>query len=395
MNCKICPHCKTYSDAKNIRCNTCGRELPNLIYSEEILKKEYKNTEKFINKNLNPQGYFSDFKKLLEQEYNIKRVDEKRNITFNLIMEHLIYQTPLDLSITEKYIELAIKLNNLKNMPEDQFKQMVYTDAKEMFFNILNKRKIVFNVYKHIPEQTVPTTVIKNKHGTGTKIVATGLFGVFGLAGTNGVKQETVNKIIPAHDELSRNVNINANDNNITIQIINLEEGKLPKNTYNWNQISEMDFDNYLKSDKFEAILLNDFKAQEIIQSLENVYFKFLNQNHPLRQSIDYAEMKGMLIKDFREYINKHAYGNYAPTNTDKAKELEEYYELKEKGIITKTEYLNKKNEILGISNNNTNNNTNNNQKPIIANRNFCPNCGSKIHNKDDNFCSECGFKLV
>lgn len=389
MNCKICPHCKTYSDANNIRCNTCGRELPNIVYYEEVMKKEYKDTQKYINRKLNPQSYFSDFKKLLQEEYGIRRSDEKQNIAFNLTMEHLIYQTPLDSSIEKRYIESAINLNKLKDMPENQFKQLVYNDAKEMFFNILNNREIVFNIYKHIPEQTIPTTVVKNKHGTGTKIVATRLFGVFGLAGTNGVEQQTVNKVIPAHDELARNVNINANDNNMSIQIINIDEGKLPRDTYTWNQINEMDSDNYLKSDKFEAILLNDFKAQEIIQSIENIYFKFLNQDHPLRQIIDHAEIKGMLIKDFREYINEHAYGNSAPANNDSgAKELEEYYELKEKGIITESEYLNKKNEILGIDNNN-------NQEPIIANRNFCPNCGTKIIDKNNKFCTECGYKLI
>ncbi|OWT32751.1 hypothetical protein BGI41_06035 [Methanobrevibacter sp. 87.7] len=385
MNCKICPHCKTYSDANNIKCAVCGMNLPNVIYDEDQLKDEFKTSRKYIERKLSLYGLFSEFKKLLANEYNIRRNDEKNNITYNVIMEHFIYQTQLNSSVKERYLQYANKLNNFKNMPENQFKELVYNDAKQIFFNMLKNKGIKFNIYKHIPEHTVPVTVIKNKHGAGTKMVATGLFGVVGLAGTNGVKQQTVNQIVPARDEIEKNVNIILNEDNISIQFIDEEHGKLPKNTYNWNQITEMDSDNYLKSDEFEPILLIDFDGKEIIQSIENIYFKFLVESHKLREIIDYGEIKGLLINDFKKYINNHAYGKYVNKNIDEAKELEEFYNLKERGIISEREYQNKKNEILGI-------NTNTNTK--IGNKNFCPNCGSKIVDKNNNYCTECGFKL-
>ncbi len=389
MNYRICPHCKTYMDSNIIRCSTCGRVLSDVIYSEEELEKEYKNFEKYINKTLNPKGVFSDFKALLKDQFNIKGNDEKDNIAFTLTMEHLIYQKDFNpYTLRRRYLELATDLNNLKKMPVEKYQEMVHEDAKGMFFHILNTREIQFNLYNHIPEHTVPVSVVKNKHGTGTKVVATGLFGVFGLAGTSGVKEETYNKVVPARDELTYKVNINANENNISIQIIDInQDKKLPKNTYSWNQITEADADDYLKSKEFDAILLKDFNAEEITQSIENIYYIFLNEDHTLRKAINIPTLKRLLLEDFKEYVNNHAYGNYVHEMNDEAKQLEEFYTLKEKGIITEREYLNKKNEILKTSRNEENNGA---HEQI----NFCPNCGNKL-DKDDKFCSACGTKII
>lgn len=61
-------------------------------------------------------------------------------------------------------MELATDLNNLKKMPVEKYQEMVHEDAKGMFFHILNTREIQFNLYNHIPEHTVPVSVVKNKH---------------------------------------------------------------------------------------------------------------------------------------------------------------------------------------------------------------------------------------
>ncbi|MCI6774295.1 hypothetical protein [Methanobrevibacter boviskoreani] len=165
MNYRICPHCKTYMDSNIIRCSTCGRVLSDVIYSEEELEKEYKNFEKYINKTLNPKGVFSDFKALLKDQFNIKGNDEKDNIAFTLTMEHLIYQKDFNpYTLRRRYLELATDLNNLKKMPVEKYQEMVHEDAKGMFFHILNTREIQFNLYNHIPEHTVPVSVVKNKH---------------------------------------------------------------------------------------------------------------------------------------------------------------------------------------------------------------------------------------
>ena len=139
------------------------------------------------------------------------------------------------------------------------------------------------------------------------------------------------------------------------------------------------------------AVILKE-KGYEVIGAT----MKLLEQGCLINHAIDAKKVCDKLDlehcvfdyeKDFKEYVNNHAYGNYVHEMNDEAKQLEEFYTLKEKGIITEREYLNKKNEILKTSRNEENNGA---HEQI----NFCPNCGNKL-DKDDKFCSACGTKII
>lgn len=135
---------------------------------------------------------------------------------------------------------------------------------------------------------------------------------------------------------------------------------------------------------------------------------KKIRENNPLRDNIDFTKMKNLTLKVFRKYINTKSRGKQTNSTYNEAQEIENFYNLKEKGIITEEEFEKKKKQILNRNPQTLSSDMNQSDNSINAenqgnyltdlnnngNKQYCPNCGIEIPYKDAKFCQNCGFQI-
>lgn len=376
--------------------------------TEKQVKKEYESYKKYINIHIDPVGQLRlKFWHKLKNEYGL-RPDEVKHIEYNIIYEIILKMILEDTdTIKDRFLYYANDLKRTKDMPLSDYRAIIAKEYVHLFYNQLKETGIDFIILEYIPEQTVTETRVKNKHGTGTRIVATGLFGIFGLAGTGGVKTQTYNRTIPGKYIIKEIFKVKEVYTGLVIQEID-ENGEKPIKELNWNNIIGMDNDFNLNITDAKPILLSDFDDSTIQECIENIYLKKIRENNPLRDNIDFNKMKNLTLKVFRKYINTKSRGKQTNSTYNEAQEIENFYNLKEKGIITEEEFEKKKKQILNRNPQTLSSDMNQSDNSINAenqgnyltdlnnneNKQYCPNCGIEIPYKDAKFCQNCGFQI-
>lgn len=164
----------------------------------------------------------------------------------------------------------------------------------------------------------------------------------------------------------------------------------------NWNQIVQFKGKDLILVDG-SIIPLNHLSTIYFIDVIKGIYIVERNtvnfeNEHPFYNKIDEWELD-MDITDvcydiLEKTINDKAIGKLNQSNTNlkaNAVEIERYYDLKEKGIISEEEFVSKKNQLLGLHEDSI--------RISETDDKFCLNCGNKMKSHA-NFCTNCGEKL-
>lgn len=412
---KFCFHCGYLNDSKRDVCLYCGYELPNVIHTKNEQKQLEKTFNNYVLNDLGMNKFLSDFNSHLKN-LNFKRKDERLHIMHILLREYVNQRLTL-MNLENRFYELIPDFRRIEQIPDCQFQELILNEALNMFKNlVLNEAEIGFLLREHIPAQRVAQNVVKNKHGTGTKIVATGMFGIFGLAGTSGVKEETVYKTIPARIEIKLKIFLTIKNSEIILRYEkpNPNDKPVPTEIIKWNQIIGLDDQYFLKLIDGRNILLKNLNNVISLTAID-VYCVGLNHSdkkgdvHPLFSKIDRQEIYEEIMNLLKIIINTKATGkeNIQDINQKSiAEEIEKFHDLKEKGIISEEEFESKKNILLKSSGMTINPQElesksvdkileqyikpKNIESKINNEFKFCTYCGTKL-SLNDNFCPECG----
>ena len=177
-----------------------------------------------------------------------------------------------------------------------------------------------------------------------------------------------------------------------------------------------MDDDVFVYGEQGDKVMgsfsINDIKSLNLKKNQLDIIDKNNNRlmiSRGLTSSMDLPTLHRCLLQ-LREELgveDSEMVDKKTPPKTesvDPVVEIEKYFNLKEKGIITEEEFEIKKKEFLGLSENDNSkmdrNIENQHEKIeeeemeiIEGNIIICPNCNQEIKS-DVNFCTKCGFKL-
>lgn len=161
--------------------------MTHTIEEEIQLRKELKD---YLRNVLGLYKRSSKFYKNLDK-YNFHGEAENEHVSELLFIEY--YNNKITLEEADKrYYELVQDYKTIENLSDDDFKQKILDEASKIFNNILLNEPITFTDVEYFEGEKVPETHIKNKHGTGSRVLAAGLFGNLGLAATNGIKENYI-----------------------------------------------------------------------------------------------------------------------------------------------------------------------------------------------------------
>lgn len=365
-NTEFCPNCSTrVSFNDNFAFCSCG----NMTNGENcILCKHYQikfnpiSVEEYnqiwYNEIIVPLSnkYDKDFSKIyLREHFNLTPIQESHiiyrimyAIKFNEIKDDIIEFVEKIIEETRNYddIEEAI-LNNIK------------LDIISSFYDNGIKYNRTSNI-KPSQYKTVETPVIKNKHGTGTKILATAVAGPLGFVATSGIKQENETKQVHVKGEYMH-YEYSFNPNHITIKaysndslVNSFDPEKITDNILiKWENIDYLDENNYLFLNTEELVQLrlpvlddlvirNIFRVTGTLKAHENKNLKLKYFDKIKEQTPD------ILIELLKQFINKNKVSkSNIDENNSLINELERLSGMYEKGLLTDDEFAAMKKKLI------------------------------------------------
>jgi len=217
------------------------------------------------------------------------------------------------------------------NMTRAEYSNLINKTKKDILTQ-LTTSGLEFNYYTG---KTLTKTHTKNAHGTFTKIMATGIFSLVGLAATSGINQETTSELekIP--------VNLKFKEKGILLESArNVGLMKIP-----WEEISQC-----VKSGNLILTSGHELTLKPIYSQFKHLFLKNYGKGPISSLNVDGQNVSYIndLIPCYMELVNECAKGR------------------EEDGW---------------------------NSPPSQTDNSICSNCGSRIE-AGANFCSECGSKV-
>ena len=402
-NIEFCPDCGTmvsFNDNFSLcscgnmtadpHCRLCGYRIRKTISVEDYNQILY---DKLIVPLSN--NYNEDFSKIdLKKYFNLTSAQER----------HVIYR-----------IMYAILFDELKEDTVDFFKRIVdetknYDNLEEaILYNI--KSEIISSFYddgikynrtstvKSAHYENVETPVIQNKHGAGTKVLATVVAGPLGFVATSGVKQTNETKQVHVKGEYMHyeylfnptHISVKAYSNNSCVNSFSSEK-TTDKIVVKWENIDYLDDEYYLILNTGELVqlrlpVLSEFVIKNILKvggtlnGSENEEFKHKYYKKILDQT------PAILVELLNKFIDKNRVNKTKDnsTNNSSIEELEKLANMYEKGLLSDDEFVSMKQNIIG--------NQNRSETVSENSTKFCGNCGAEII-ENSKFCIQCGNQI-
>lgn len=333
---RFCTTCgKKYHD-DSLKCNECGTEIPkpkenyygNFSYEKfQIL---------YINQILVPLStyYKVNFRKILIKDYFNLTFDEETHILY-LLIEYVIHNPNKD--IIPYFKEILHKtretFKDLENYVFNQIKPQIEELFNTTGLTFTNKKQISSEEY-----QIIKTPITTNKHGGGTKALATLGFGLLGYAASSGVKTEVKTEKIKTSDAKYCSTTINISEKYVDIDIEITGENNT-KVILKWENISLFSDDEYFvlnTGETFKCILdsekINKLITDTLIDTAITVDSKLVHEYHPKVLS----KVKKFLNNIINEKINNSKIKELPTSNI----KLEKLIEMYDKGLLTDEEFI-------------------------------------------------------
>lgn len=372
-------------------CNSYGYQLKKTISVVEYAQIWYNKVIIPLSKKYNQNFEETD----LKEYFNLSSSQES-HIVYRIMYVILFDEIKTD--IVDFFEDIVNETKNYNNLEE-----AILNNIKKDIISSFYEDGVRYNrtsSLKSAHYEDVEMPVIKDKHGTGTKVLATAIAGPLGFVATSGIKQTTETKQVHVKGEYMhyeylfnpKHISVKAYSNNSYDNSFH-SENTTDKIVVRWNDIDYLDEDYYLILKTGEAVQLRMPVIEELVvknilrvggtingHSNENFKLKYYDRINKKTPDI--------LIELLNQFIDKHQ--DTSETNVDSnnslVNELEKITNMYEKGLLTDREFIAMKQNIIGNKNSDVKTETNKSVK-------FCSNCGSEIID-DSKFCINCGTQL-
>ncbi|WP_299524346.1 SHOCT domain-containing protein [uncultured Methanobrevibacter sp.] len=252
-------------------------------------------------------------------------------------------------------------LNNPNNDIIPYFKEIL-EKTREIFKDIegyvLNKIKpqieewfnttgFIFNNEKQISSeeyQIIKTPITTNKHGGGTKALATLGFGLIGYAASSGVKTEVKTEKIKTSDAKYCFTTINISNKYVDIDIKITGENNT-KIILKWENISLFSDDEYFVLDSGETFKcalnnqkINNLISDALIDAVITSDSKLVHEYHP--------KVLSKVKKFLNELINEKINSFKIKESSKSTIKLEKLIEMYDKGLLSDEEFITMKKKV-------------------------------------------------
>lgn len=339
---RFCTTCgKKYHDDSSI-CQNCGSEIPKPKenYFGDL---SYENFQLlYINQILIPlsEHYNTNFRKILIKDHFNISYDEESHILY-LLIEYAI-RNP-----NENIIPYFEKILNETKENFKDIEKAVLNKVKPQIEKLFNSEGLTFKNKKQISAaeyQTIKTPITTDKHGGGTKALATFGFGLLGYAASSGVKTEVKTEKVKTQDAKYCYTTINISKKYVDIDIAVSRENNT-KVILKWRNISLFSDDDYFVLDSgetFKCVLYSDEINEVITSSLLDVAV-----THDSRVIHKYRPEILLKVQKFlNELINREINSSKINESSKTTVNLEKLIEMYDKGLLTDEEFITMKKKI-------------------------------------------------
>lgn len=254
------------------------------------------------------------------------------------------------------------ELTDISNVEEkiDKLKNEIIDSIKKQICRKFSNFGLYFtssSVIKPVAYEKVETQEIKNKHSTGTKVLATAVAGPLGFAATSGIKQQnSMKKVKKEAEYLHIYVNISDKkiiyntyvDNEIS-NSFNLNKGDMNRLYIKWEDVDFIEDDYYLilkNHDPLKFPMLND-------KDLVDYWIKKISDEKSINKKFiakHYLSIERTIDAYYKELINdkaKNSENNSNTSNNSDLDELERIANLYNRGLLTEEEFAIMKKKII------------------------------------------------
>ena len=356
-NFSYCSHCINKQKPRRIpTCSICSekldKDLTNFEY-QKIYKNEYLETLKNSFDINFDEDWFESFNLNFYQYKHIEAV----------IMRDLIFNNINQSEIISKFKELTENIIST----EEKLPIIITDSLKEKFKKMFLEEGFVFlqsaggteerELVSLGRKETIKTPVQSNKHGTGSKILATAGLGLIGYAATSGIKTEYVNQTVDIPSEYRTNkiplYTITTTVKEDSIEKITNEENKPPlKEVFLWEDVKDY---------KDDIFLLRNGNSIHFEIPYDLIYNETIYLLREFRGTYDDEINKKLFdlyhIDEVIEKLNQYVFelidgcinysDNQESKNSSNLDDLMKYADLYERGLLTKEEFEQKKKELL------------------------------------------------
>ena len=339
---RFCTSCgKKYHDDSSI-CQNCGNEIPKPKenYFGDL---SYENFQLlYINQILIPLSthYSTNFRKILIKDHFNISYDEESHILYLLIEYAIRNPNENIIPYFEKILnETKENFKDIENAALNKIKPQIEELFNTKGLTFKNKKQISTTEY-----QTIKTPITTDKHGGGTKALATFGFGLLGYAASSGVKTEVKTEKIKTQDAKYCYTTINISKKYVDIDIAVSRENNT-KFILKWKNISLFSDDNYFVLDSgetFKCELYSDEINEIITSSLLDIAV-----THDSRLIHKYRPEILLKVQKFlNELINREINSSKINESSKSTVNLEKLIEMYDKGLLTDEEFIAMKKKI-------------------------------------------------
>ena len=350
----------------------------------------------------------------LSNEYNKDLSKNNFKKYFNLSNEecnHIIYKIIYNLLFDKiegnsleffKFIVEETKENYkdiekaIMNLTEKTINEMFNSEGVSSFNNSTIQQAFT---------ETIETPHIQNKHGTGTKVLATAVAGPLGFVATSGVKQETKTKQIQHkgkyfHQKVSltkeKIIYETYEDNNSSGFKYSMNHD-VSRIIIDWKDVKDFE-DNYFILNSGETIRWPSFTltmfARKTILAVVGSTNDKLNSSFFGTYTSDIVEnAKSIIIGLIKEQININKIEEPKNNSMSEFEALEKIMNMYKEGLLTDEEFAAMKQNIIGNIERGKTEKEDDTSKDNESSSKFCGNCGAEIV-ENSKFCIKCGNKL-
>ncbi len=346
--------CSCGNISSNKYCEICSRFISN---RKRVSLNEY---NQIINDEIIAslsEKYSTNFNEISLKDYFNLNQTQENHIIYKLI-KAIVYDENDDNipELFEKILDETIKVENEK----ETIMKNIKSEIVEKFYNGGYMYNILLTISKS-GLTLVQDSVIQNKHGTGTKILATALAGPLGFVATSGIKQTTETKKVYVDGEYAHTQYV-FNPESITIKSysdtrnFNSFEPKnnddIEKIIIKWEDIDYID-DEYsliLKSSDVIQLMppnINDI-ANEHILNVVGTYDWNLNKQYHEEYITDIINQTiSLFINLLNQFIEKTKSSTTTNSSDGSVKDLEKIVQMYEKGLLTDEEFISMKSKLI------------------------------------------------
>lgn len=342
--------CGNLTDSKY--CDVCSKFISN---SKKFSQEEF--DQILHDKIILPLSdkYAVNFEEISLKDYFNLEENEESHILYRL-MRAIVFEEYGDISVFfEKILEETKNINDVE--------ETIMNNIKSEIIEEFNNNGYTYNILLTTTSsgfKTVENSLIQNKHGTGTKVLATVLAGPLGFVATSGIKQTTESKQVYVEGEYLHNqysfshdyITIKSYSDNRNFNSFE-PNGDVDKIVIDWSNIKHFD-DEYsliLKSDKVIQLIppnISDITNKNIFNIIGVNDWLMNRELHSKYEDTINSKTSILFIDLLNQYIGENNHlSDIQESNDNSINDLEKIVSMYEKGLLTDDEFIKMKNKLI------------------------------------------------